>query len=231
MSTAGPPNEAAIVHGVRLSLTQAVVTVAGSGGRPVGPAGVLRTVADLGVPIGAVAFGPAGGVLVFTVARTHAPLVDTALRAAAGRLGIDRPVLDTDAAELALHGAGLRSAPAIVATFCEALAGAGVGLDLLAQQSRRISVVCGPARAGAGARALCTAFEVGLLDPPAEPRPPAEPCPPAEPRPPGAVRAGLPVLLFCAAAPRREAGRTPATGPPGHPVAPAEAGAARRSRT
>lgn len=149
--------EQVIVHGVRTTPAVATVTVVPDSGRPPAAAAVLRRVADLGVPVEAVAWGAGGAPLRFAVADRHRAAVAAGLRASAGPLGIARLAVD-DAARVTLLGSGLRLAPAAVALFCETLARRGIPVDLLTADSHGIAAVCGRDRAQEAANALTAAF-------------------------------------------------------------------------
>ena len=48
---------------------------------------------------------------------------------------------DDHIGKVSLIGAGMRSHPGVTATFCEALAGVGVNIDLISTSEIRISVL------------------------------------------------------------------------------------------
>ncbi len=165
--------ERAVLYGVRTSPGMARITVTGDRGLPPAAARVLRTVAGLGVTVTGVTCCGDPAALAFGVAGQDGPAVAAALRATC----CVRVRLDEDVAGVALLGHGLRSAPAVVATFCEALAAAGVPLENLSVAADRVASVCPLTRAAAAGRALCEAFRVGMLAAgPADRSTPPDPC-------------------------------------------------------
>ncbi|MFE9426952.1 ACT domain-containing protein [Kitasatospora sp. NPDC006697] len=160
--------EQPIVRGVAASLSEVLITVAVPAGvSPAGTARVLRAAAGLGVPVGTVSSRGGPGTLAFTVPAAHGPAVAAELAVA----DVGSVELDEQVGEVALLGAGLRSAPAVVATFCEALARAGVPLAATSFESRRLAALCPRAQLDRAVRALCEAFEVGAPTGAAEPLP------------------------------------------------------------
>jgi aspartate kinase len=62
---------------------------------------------------------------------------------------------------VSLIGAGMRSHPGVTATFCEALATAGVNIEIISTSEIRISVICRDTQLDDAVRALHDAFELG----------------------------------------------------------------------
>ena len=62
---------------------------------------------------------------------------------------------------MSLIGAGMRSHPGVTATFCEALAEAGVNIDIISTSEIRISVLVRDVELDTAVRALHKAFELG----------------------------------------------------------------------
>lgn len=141
---------------VRTDLSTARVEVTGVGHHPGAAAHVFRVLASVGVSP-TMASGQAGVI-------TFLAVQDFALTAAQRQLG-NRMRVDPDIAVITLRGAGLRTDPAILSTFCEALLLASVPLDLVTPEATRISAVCSGARANDAVAALCEAFEVPVAQP------------------------------------------------------------------
>ena len=59
----------------------------------------------------------------------------------------------------------MRSHPGVTATFCEALAEAGVNIDIISTSEIRISVLVRDVELDKAVRALHSAFELGGDDP------------------------------------------------------------------
>ena len=62
---------------------------------------------------------------------------------------------------MSLVGAGMRIHPGVTATFCEALAAAGVNIEMISTSEIRISVVCRDTDLDDAVRAVHDAFELG----------------------------------------------------------------------
>mgnify|MGYP000066423542 CR=1 FL=1 len=60
-----------------------------------------------------------------------------------------------------LPGAGMRSRPGVTATFCEALANAGINIDLISTSEIRISVLIRDTDLDEAVRVLHDAFDLG----------------------------------------------------------------------
>ncbi|MEV4616043.1 ACT domain-containing protein [Kitasatospora sp. NPDC049258] len=170
--------EQPIVRGVTASFSDVLITVAGGAGPPPAAAHILRLAAGLGVPVAAVASCGGSRAVAFTVPRSHGPLAAATLARALAGAGQVR--LDDQVVEVALLGAGLRSAPAMTATFCEALARAGVRLAATSFESRRLAVLCPRSQLARAVRALCEVFEIGVIGVIGAGAPQAPPAAPAD---------------------------------------------------
>ena len=62
---------------------------------------------------------------------------------------------------MSLIGAGMKSHPGVTATFCEALAEAGINIDLISTSEIRISVLTKDSELDEAVRALHAAFDLG----------------------------------------------------------------------
>jgi aspartate kinase len=151
--------ERAVVHGVRVVRAGARFTLTGVPDQAGATARILRLVAAFGVEPSHVVWALAD--LSFTLPGEVATSVADALLAARDRIRFGRLVLDEGVAELGLTGSGLRSDPAVIATFCEALARCGVPLAAMTFETRRLSVLCQESRLDEAVRALSEAFELG----------------------------------------------------------------------
>ncbi|MBC6450154.1 hypothetical protein [Actinokineospora xionganensis] len=148
--------ERAIVRDVRMDLSTARVEVTGVGHHPGTAARVFRLLDTLGVT--ATVAGGQAGVITFLAA--PGPALERAVR----QLGL-RARVDRDIAVVTLRGAGLRTDPAVLSTFCEALLITSIRLDLVTAEATRISAVCARDRARDAVAALCEAFEVPVAEP------------------------------------------------------------------
>jgi aspartate kinase len=68
---------------------------------------------------------------------------------------------DDHIGKVSLVGAGMKSHPGVTATFCEALADAGINIDLISTSEIRISVLCSDTQLDDAVRALHAAFDLG----------------------------------------------------------------------
>ena len=68
---------------------------------------------------------------------------------------------DDHVGKVSLVGAGMRSHPGVTAQFCEALAAAGVNIEIISTSEIRISVICRDTQLDDAVRALHDAFELG----------------------------------------------------------------------
>ena len=68
---------------------------------------------------------------------------------------------DDHIGKVSLVGAGMRSHPGVTASFCEALAKAGVNIELISTSEIRISVLVKDTELDAAVRAIHDAFDLG----------------------------------------------------------------------
>jgi aspartate kinase len=149
--------ERAVVHGIRISLGIAGITVAPVPHTPGAAARLFRAVAAVGVSVGAIAQHPVSAThaaVVFTVARDEAATVVSAVRAAGF------PAVAAPLAEVALTGIAMRTDGAVPVIFSEALAMGGVPLTLVSIENHRLTVRCAEPVVDVAVRALCEVFEV-----------------------------------------------------------------------
>ena len=68
---------------------------------------------------------------------------------------------DDHVGKISLIGAGMRSHPGVTAGFCEALARAGVNIDIISTSEIRISVLIREEQLDTAVRAIHGAFDLG----------------------------------------------------------------------
>ncbi|MGO1052118.1 hypothetical protein [Crossiella sp. CA198] len=146
--------EQAVLHRIHSSHTHAKITVTGQ--VPLAP--LLRAIANQQVPTYAITYRPDGWAAI--VPRTTGVRVAAALQSARPHLGFTHLTLDSDIAEVAITGSGLRSDPAIRPIFCEALTRIGVTLDFMSATGNRLAVLCPDRQAAPAIRALREALEI-----------------------------------------------------------------------
>jgi aspartate kinase len=76
-------------------------------------------------------------------------------------IGFTRVLYDDHIGKVSLIGAGMRSHPGVTATFCEALAGVGINIDLISTSEIRISVLCKDTELDKAVVAVHEAFGLG----------------------------------------------------------------------
>jgi aspartate kinase len=160
------PMEQAIITGVAHDRSEAKVTVVGLPDRPGMAAKVFRVVADAEINIDMVLQNISHTDnrrtdITFTLPRLHGSTAVAALRGAQADIGFLDVLYDGAVGKVSLIGAGMRSHPGVTATFCEALAAAGVNIETMNTSEIRISVLCRTEQLDDAVRALHAAFELG----------------------------------------------------------------------
>ena len=87
--------------------------------------------------------------------------VNRALETIRERVGFESVQFDDQIGKLSLVGAGMRSHPGVTATFCEALADAGVNIEMISTSEIRISALVRDVDLDKAVKALHDAFELG----------------------------------------------------------------------
>ncbi|HEV2088309.1 MAG TPA: aspartate kinase [Cryptosporangiaceae bacterium] len=157
--------EQAIITGVAHDRSEAKVTVVGVPDEPGEAGAIFRVVADAEINIDMVVQNVSAATtgrtdISFTLPRGDGPKALAALNKAQDRIGFERLSFDEHIGKVSLVGAGMRSHPGVTATFCEALASAGVNIEIISTSEIRISVVCRDTDLDAAVRALHAAFEL-----------------------------------------------------------------------
>jgi aspartate kinase len=155
-----------MITGVAHDRSMARIVVVGVPDEPGRAARIFRALADAHVSVdlivqNASAAGTGRTDLAFTLPRGDcAPAVAT-LRANRGEIGFQDVRCDERVGKVSLVGAGMRGSPGVAATFCEALAGIGMSLEIMSTSEIRMSVVCRDTEVEGAVRALHEAFELG----------------------------------------------------------------------
>lgn len=157
--------EQAIIVGVAHDRTEAKVTVVGVPDRPGEAAAIFRAVAEADINIDMVVQNisrPETGLadVSFTLPKPDGPKAMAALQRAQESIGFAKLIYDEHIGKVSLVGAGMRSHPGVTATFCEALAAAGINIEIISTSEIRISVVCRDTDLDAAVRAVHEAFEL-----------------------------------------------------------------------
>ncbi|WP_112262520.1 aspartate kinase [Lentzea terrae] len=158
--------EQAMITGVAHDRSEAKITVTAVPDHPGIAAKIFRVVAqaelDIDMVVQNVSQAASGRTdITFTLAKVDGPRAVAALEKARGEIGFDQVLYDEHVGKVSLIGAGMRSHPGVTATFCEALATAGVNIDIISTSEIRISVICRDTQLDDAVRALHDAFELG----------------------------------------------------------------------
>lgn len=160
------PVEDAILTGVAHDRSEAQVTIFGIDDKPGYAGKIFRAVADAEINIdmvlqniSEVETGKTD--ITFTLPKELGPLAIEKLGTLKDEIGFSEIVLDENIGKVSLVGAGMKSHPGVTATFCEALAEAGVNIELISTSEIRISVLCQEEELDDAVRALHQAFDLG----------------------------------------------------------------------
>lgn len=160
------PLEQAILTGVAHDRSEAKITVVGLSDEPGYAAKVFRAVAEAEINIDMVlqnisemATGKTD--ITFTLPKTDLVRAVDMLAERQAEIGFDQVRYDDHIGKVSLVGAGMKSHPGVTATFCEALAEAGVNIDLISTSEIRISVLVKEAELDRAVQVLHRAFDLG----------------------------------------------------------------------
>jgi aspartate kinase len=159
--------EQAMITGVAHDRSEAKLTVTKVADHPGVAAKVFRTIADAEIDIDMVVQNMSAGTdgqtdITFTVPTTDGPRAVAALEARRGDIEFEQVIYNDHVGKVSLIGAGMRSHPGVTATFCEALAGVGVNIDIISTSEIRISVLVRDVELDTAVRALHDAFDLGV---------------------------------------------------------------------
>jgi aspartate kinase len=153
--------EKAIISGVTHDTTEAKATVIGVPDQPGIAARMFRALADAGVNIDMIVQNSsADGTtdITFTLPKTDLPAAEPILEQVGSEIGAKGVVYDADVAKISLVGAGMKSHPGVAADMFEALAEAGINIEIISTSSIRISCVVRAADVEQAVRAVHERF-------------------------------------------------------------------------
>ncbi|MFX0580191.1 aspartate kinase [Nocardia nepalensis] len=160
------PLEQAILTGVAHDRSEAKVTVVGLPDEPGYAAKVFRAIADAEINIdmvlqniSKVETGKTD--ITFTLPKTEGARAVEMLTRRQDEIGFSQVLYDDHIGKVSLVGAGMKSHPGVTATFCEALANAGVNIDLISTSEIRISVLVKDTELDEAVQVLHKAFDLG----------------------------------------------------------------------
>jgi aspartate kinase len=136
--------EKAIISGVTHDTSEAKVTIVDVPDRPGVAARVFRELADAGVNIDMIVqnvseHGTTS--ITFTLPKADVAVADPILDRLAGEIGARDVQRDPEIAKISLIGAGMKSHPGVAADMFDALAEAGINIEIISTSSIRISCV------------------------------------------------------------------------------------------
>jgi aspartate kinase len=160
------PVEQAMITGVAHDRSEAKVTVTGVPDQAGVAARIFRVVADAEIDIDMVLQNVSSTVsgrtdITFTLSKDNGPTAVAALEKIKAELGFTAVLYDDHVGKVSLVGAGMRSHPGVTATFCEALAKAGVNIDIINTSEIRISVLIRDTQLDEAVQAIHSAFDLG----------------------------------------------------------------------
>ena len=159
----GRAMEQPIISGVAADVNDAKITVVGVPDKPGQAAAIFKALADAGINVDMIVQNVSAATtgrtdVTFTCPQGSTSNAMKALEAHRGDISFESLTVDDQIAKVSLVGAGMRSHPGVSATFFEALASAGVNVEMISTSEIRISVVTRVDDAKKSVQALHTAF-------------------------------------------------------------------------
>jgi Aspartokinases len=155
--------EQAIISGIASDSSEAKVTILGVPDKP-GIAGrVFRPLADAGIHIDMIVqnVSAAGHTdISFTLPQSDLPTAEPVLDVIAKLVDAQGHTVESDIGKVSLVGAGMRSNPGVAADMFEALADAGINIEIISTSSIRISCVVRGAELERAVQVLHERFEL-----------------------------------------------------------------------
>ncbi|MEU5871606.1 aspartate kinase [Glycomyces sp. NPDC047369] len=160
------PVEQALISGVAHDRSEAKITVTRVPDKPGAAASIFQVIADAEIDIDMIVqnvstAGNGHTDISFTLPKESGPKATEALKKHQGAIGFEKLIYDENIGKVSLIGAGMRSHPGVTANFCQALADAGVNIEIISTSEIRISVVCRDTDLDAAVRAVHDKFELG----------------------------------------------------------------------
>jgi len=146
--------EQAVISGIAHDTSEAKVTIRGVPDQPGIAASIFRPLADANVNVDMIVqnVSAAGHTDVsFTVPKSDLATTEPVLQQIARAVGGDDVTTDEDVAKISLVGAGMKTHPGVAADMFDALAEAGINIEIISTSTIRISVLI---RAGDVERAV-----------------------------------------------------------------------------
>jgi aspartate kinase len=151
--------ERAIVSGIAHDSSEAKATIRSVPDRPGVAAALFRPLADAGINVDMIVQNASAGGrtdISFTLPENDLARARPILERVAQEIGADGVGCDPDVAKISLVGAGMRSHPGVAADMFDALAAAGINIEIISTSSIRVSCVI---RADQAERAIAVVHE------------------------------------------------------------------------
>jgi len=160
------PVEQALITGVAHDRSEAKITIVGVPDEPGQAARIFATVAaaesNLDMIVQNVSTESTGRTdISFTLPKDDGPTAMAALGRVQATIGFKGLLYDDHIGKVSLIGAGMRSNPGVAAKFFNAMAEAGVNIEMISTSEIRVSVVCRDTDLDSAVRAVHDAFELG----------------------------------------------------------------------
>jgi aspartate kinase len=167
--TEGHDMEQAIISGVSHDRSEAKITVVGVPDQPGKAAAIFQAVARAEINIDMIVQNVSAAAtgltdVSFTLPKTDGVIAMSTLEGIQAEVGFDSLQYDDQIGKVSLVGAGMRTHPGVSATFFEALAEAGVNIEMISTSEIRISVVTRADSVDTAVRAVHTAFGLDATD-------------------------------------------------------------------
>jgi aspartate kinase len=136
--------EKAIISGVTHDISEAKVSIIGVPDRPGIAAKVFRALADAGVNIDMIVQNVSqdgAATISFTLPKTDVPIAKPILEALAKEMDAAGVEHDPNVAKISLIGGGMKSHPGVAADMFDALAEAGINIEIISTSAIRVSCV------------------------------------------------------------------------------------------
>jgi aspartate kinase len=154
--------EKAIVSGVTHDTSEAKVSIIGVPDRPGIAARVFRELARAGVNIDMIVQNVSQNgeaTISFTLPKSDVPTATPILERLREEFGGGRVEHDADVAKISLIGAGMKSHPGVAADMFDALAEAGINIEIISTSSIRVSCVIRASEVDRAVRAVHDRFQ------------------------------------------------------------------------
>jgi aspartate kinase len=158
--------EKVVVRGVAVDKDQAKIIVSNILDKPGSAAKVFRALADASIIVDMIVQNVGrNGIanLTFTVPLTDSQKAQKTLEPVLDAIGGGQVAIHENIAKLSVVGVGMKTHSGVAATLFQALADAGVNIELISTSEIKISVVIDKSKADDAARVAHSAFELDKL--------------------------------------------------------------------